>query len=185
MNRRRLLQGGAGMLALAAGSGSFPRLARAAGLSLPEGTLAEQVLEALPGKVPLIKKTYRPPNYETPVSYFNEEFTPNGAFFVRYHLADIPKVDVATWKFAVGGPAAQSPAEYTLDDLKNGFEKVEIAAVNQCSGNRRGFSTPHVPGVEWGPGAMGNARWAGVRLKALLDKVGLAKEAIEVALDGA
>jgi DMSO/TMAO reductase YedYZ molybdopterin-dependent catalytic subunit len=185
MNRRRLLQGGAGMLALAAGSGSFPRLARAAGLSLPEGTLAEQVLEALPGKVPLIKKTYRPPNYETPVSYFNEEFTPNGAFFVRYHLADIPKVDATSWKFSVGGPAAQSPAEYTLDDLKNGFEKVEIAAVNQCSGNRRGFSTPHVPGVEWGSGAMGNARWAGARLKDILDKVGVAKEAIEVALDGA
>ena len=56
------------MLALAGGTGWLPRLARAAGLALPEGTVAEQVLEALPGKLPLIKKTYRPPNYETPIS---------------------------------------------------------------------------------------------------------------------
>jgi DMSO/TMAO reductase YedYZ molybdopterin-dependent catalytic subunit len=170
---------------LAGGSGWLPRLARAAELSLPAGTSAEQVLEALPGKVALIKKTYRPPNYETPVSYFNEDYTPNDAFFVRYHLSDIPEVDAATWKLAVGGPGAQSPAEFTLDQLKTEFEKVEIAAVNQCSGNRRGFSTPHVPGVEWGPGAMGNAKWAGARLKDLLDKVGLAKETIEIGLNGA
>ena len=47
----------------------------------------EQVLYALPGKVPLIKKTYRPPNFETPIEYFRTPITPNNAFFVRYHLA--------------------------------------------------------------------------------------------------
>jgi hypothetical protein len=62
---------------------------------------------------------------------------------------------------------------------------VEVVAVNQCSGNRRGLFQPHVPGVEWGYGAMGCARWKGVRLKDILDKVGLKKEAIEVVLDGA
>src|SRR6266498_3848266 len=79
-------------------------------LSLLSGAVAEQLLEALHGKLPLIKKTYRPPNYETPISYFNEEFTPNNAFFVRYHLADIPEVDAAAWKVRVGGPAVQNPA---------------------------------------------------------------------------
>ena len=88
MDRRQILKGSAGALALAAGPALLPRLARGAALSLPEGTATEQMLEALPGKVPLIKKTYRPPNYETPISYFNEEFTPNNAFFVRYHLSE-------------------------------------------------------------------------------------------------
>ena len=185
MKRRQILSGGAGMLTLAGAAGSLPRLARAAGLSLPAGTAGEQALEALPGKVPLIRKSYRPPNYETPLKYFNQAFTPNDAFFVRYHLSDIPEVDAASWKLAIGGPGAATPAEFTLDQLKTGFEKVEIAAVNQCSGNRRGYSTPHVPGVEWGPGAMGNAKWAGVRLKDLLDKVGLGKETIEIAFEGA
>ena len=62
---------------------------------------------------------------------------------------------------------------------------VEVVAVNQCSGNRRGLFQPHVAGVEWGYGAMGCARWKGARLKDVLDKVGLKKEAIEIVFDGA
>ena len=62
---------------------------------------------------------------------------------------------------------------------------VEVVAVNQCSGNRRGLSKPHVAGVEWGYGAMGCARWKGARLKDVLDKVGLKKEAIEIVFNGA
>jgi len=66
-----------------------PSLLSTAAKELPEGILEAHTLEALPGKKPLIKKTYRPPNYETPVKYFNEMFTPNDAFFVRYHLSVI------------------------------------------------------------------------------------------------
>ena len=62
---------------------------------------------------------------------------------------------------------------------------VEVTAVNQCSGNRRGLSKPHVAGVEWGYGAMGCARWKGARLKDILDKVGVKTEAIEIGLNGA
>jgi DMSO/TMAO reductase YedYZ molybdopterin-dependent catalytic subunit len=152
---------------------------------LPEGARAEAVLEALPGKTQLIKLTYRPPNYETPLHYFNELFTPNEAFFVRYHLSDIPEVDPAKWRLAVGGDAAARPFELTLDQLKRDFPPVEVVAVCQCSGNRRGLVQPHVAGVEWGYGAMGNARWKGARLKDLLDRAGLGKEAIEIAFDGA
>jgi len=77
------MKGGAGMVAFAQGTSWMHPLAMAAQLSLPAGTVAEQVLEALPGKVPLIKKTYRPPNYETPISFFNDTYTPNNAFFIR------------------------------------------------------------------------------------------------------
>ena len=63
---------------------------------LPEGVYDTAILDALPGKKPLIKLTYRPPNYETPLSHFTSEFTPNDAFFVRYHLAGIPEeIDAA------------------------------------------------------------------------------------------
>lgn len=184
MDRRTVLKASAGLLALAGTAPWLPMAARAAQFNLPEGA-AGFPLEALPGKVPLIKKTYRPPNYETPISYFGEEFTPNDAFFVRYHLADIPEgIDAATWKIEIAGAGAATPISVSLADLK-AMEKVEIAAVNQCSGNRRGFSTPHVPGVEWGFGAMGNANWGGVRLRDLLEKAGVAEQTIEVAFDGA
>jgi DMSO/TMAO reductase YedYZ molybdopterin-dependent catalytic subunit len=194
LSRRQVLKrapGGALVLG-AAGFGAgllLPRLSWATGApvtpGVPAGTAASALLEALPGKRPLIKLSYRPPNYETPLEYFNQPLTPNDAFFVRYHLADIPEVDVKSWKLSVGGDAAERAAEYTLDDLQKGFEQVEVVAVNQCSGNRRGLSQPHVQGIEWGYGAMGNARWKGVRLKDVLDKAGLKKEAIEVAFNGA
>jgi DMSO/TMAO reductase YedYZ molybdopterin-dependent catalytic subunit len=170
----------------AAGSGILTldwRRALAAGL--PPGAIEAGALEALPGKVPLIKRSLRPPNFETPVDMFDSTITPNRAFFVRWHLADIPEVNAATWRLRVGGAAATTPAEYSLDELKRSFEQVEVVAVCQCSGNRRGLSDPHVPGVEWGYGAMGNARWKGVRLRDVLNKAGVKKEAVEIAFDGA
>ena len=152
--------------------------------ALPEGTRTEAILDALPGKKPLIKLSYRPPNYETPIEYFRTDITPNDAFFVRYHLSDIPQVDAKTWKLSVAGEGANDAIQLGLDDLKQ-FTPVEVVALCQCSGNRRGLMQPHVPGVEWGYGAMGCARWKGVRLKDLLDKVGLKKETVEIVLDGA
>lgn len=188
--RRRILKGIGGALALSA-PGLVPRLTAAAGIAeatsgLPRGVYDTAVLDSLPGKKPLIKLSYRPPNYETPVSYFCSAITPNDAFFVRYHLAGIPsQIDVRSWKLRVGGDAAATTFELTLDDLKQGFDQVEITAVCQCSGNRRGLSDPHVPGVQWGLGAMGSAVWKGVRLKDVLAKAGLHKEAVEVVLNGA
>jgi DMSO/TMAO reductase YedYZ molybdopterin-dependent catalytic subunit len=153
---------------------------------LPTGVYDTAILDALPGKKPLIKLSYRPPNYETPVAYFRDAITPNDAFFVRYHLTGIPdEIDPKTWRLKIGGEAAASPFELALEELRSGFEQVEITAVCQCSGNRRGLSQPHVAGVEWGVGAMGNAVWRGVRLKDVLAKAGLRKEALELVLNGA
>src|SRR5215831_14374905 len=102
--------------------------------ALPEGLRGSAVLDALPGKKPLIKLTYRPPNYETPIEYFRSAITPNDAFFVRYHLSNIPEVDAKTWKVVVGGEGVNGQAEFTLDDLKR-LPAAELVAVNLCSGN--------------------------------------------------
>jgi DMSO/TMAO reductase YedYZ molybdopterin-dependent catalytic subunit len=188
LNRRHFLGGSAAAGAALAGGLPPFAAARAAqpdlAAGLPAGVRASAVLDALPGKKPLIKLSYRPPNYETPVEYFREAITPNDAFFVRYHLAVIPEIDVKTWKISVGGDGANGQAELTLQDLQ-AMPATEVVAVNQCSGNRRGLFQPHVPGVEWGYGAMGCARWKGARLKDVLDKVGLKKEAVEILFDGA
>ena len=182
LRRRLVVAGGAGLatslLARAAG-------AQGASVELPIVN-GHRDLVAFPEKRPLIVITTRPPQLETPFSVFNEGvITPNDAFFVRYHLSDIPEVDAAKWQLKVGGDAAERPVTLSLDELKRGFEPVELAAVCQCAGNRRGLSEPHVPGVEWGYGAMGNAKWKGARLKDVLAKAGVKKEAIEVAFDGA
>jgi len=151
---------------------------------LPEGAAA--TLDSLPGKVPLIKRTYRPPNFETPIEYLRDPITRNDAFFVRYHLSGIPqKIDAKAWRLKVGGDGAGRAAQFDLAGLRKEFERVEIVAVCQCSGNRRGMFQPHVQGVEWGVGAMGNARWTGIRLRDLLNKVGVNKDTVEIAFDGA
>ena len=189
--RRRLIAGAASagvLAALGAGRAAAAAVGSAAALGyeeIPDGALAEQMLYALPGKVPLIKKTYRPPNFETPPQYFRSVITPNNAFFVRWHLAGIPEVNAKTWTLSVGGESAERSASYTLAQLRKEFSQIEITAVCQCSGNRRGLFEPHVAGVEWGVGAMGNAVWRGVRLKDLLAKAGLKASAIEVVFDGA
>jgi DMSO/TMAO reductase YedYZ molybdopterin-dependent catalytic subunit len=143
------------------------------------------VLEALPGKRPLIKRTYRPPNYETPLELFREPLTPNDAFYVRWHGAVIPEVERDTWTLTIGGPAVAKPQQFTYAELVKRFELAEVVAVNQCSGNRRGLFAPHVPGVQWGYGAMGLARWRGVRLGKVLEACGLKPTALEVVANGA
>lgn len=145
----------------------------------------EDMLIALPGKKPLIKRSFRPPNFETPLADLRRPFTANDAFFVRYHLAVIPEVEPRTWRLRVGGASIARPLEFSLDDLKRGFERVALPAINQCSGNRRGFFNPRVPGVQWGNGAMGHATWSGVRLRDVLRKCGLQADALEAVLDGA
>jgi sulfite dehydrogenase (cytochrome) subunit A len=145
----------------------------------------DEILAALPGKKPLVQRAFRPPNFETPLADLAPLYTDNALFFVRYHLPVIPRLDVASWRLQVGGPSAQRQLALTLRELKAGFPQVSLAAVNQCSGNRRGLFSPRVPGVQWGSGAMGNALWTGVRLRDVLHKAGVAADALEVVFNGA
>lgn len=184
------MTGAVSVVALAAGSGRR-HAALAAGEApvfapaLPQGVKDNATLEALPGKAPLIKLAYRPPNYETPLSYFDKPITPNEAFFVRYHHPGIPEnIDAETWRLAIGGEGVAKPFQLSLGELQ-AMPAVEIVAVLQCAGNRRGLVEPHVPGVQWGYGGMGAAKWTGVRLKDVLDRAGLNKETIEIVFDGA
>jgi DMSO/TMAO reductase YedYZ molybdopterin-dependent catalytic subunit len=126
-----------------------------------------------PQKVPLILLTDRPVQLETPRHYFRAAFTPNEAFYVRWHLAGIPnRVDLNQWKLQVEGNVKKSLG-LSLADLTEKFKPVSVAAVNQCSGNSRSRLQPRVPGAQWGNGAMGNALWTGVRLRELLEMAGV------------
>ncbi len=180
MDRRRFL----GDVSSVVAAGLLPGVSALASQDgLPAGAVASAVLDALPGKRPLIKRSFRPPNYETPLASLHELYTPNDAFYVRWHMG-VPDVAAASWRLRVAGPAALSAREFSLDELMR-LPRHEVAAINQCSGNRRGLFQPHVTGVQWGYGAMGNARWAGARLKDVLEAAGIAPRAVEVAADGA
>src|SRR6478672_5566605 len=172
------------MGAVALGTSGFSVAAYAADqIQLPFGN-GERALVKYPQKRPLIQMTTRPPQLETPFSVFDEGvITPNDAFFVRYHLANIPlDIDPETFSVEIKG-TVDKPLKLSLADIKK-LPAIEIVAVNQCSGNSRGFFTPRVAGGQLANGAMGNARWKGVPLKTVLDKAGVQASAKQVTFGG-
>ena len=184
--RRSLLAGGVGAFATA-GLGSFGRAAFAQGATteLPFVN-GKRTLVAFPEKRPLIVLTTRPPQLETPFEIFNDGIvTPNDAFFVRYHNAGLPaSIDGDKHVIKIGGNAAGKPYELSMSELKTKFKTIEYLAVNQCSGNSRGFFNPRVTGGQLGNGAMGNARWVGVALKDVLARAEPKDGARQVTFNG-
>jgi len=187
LNRREFLHA-AGLVGLSGLVGSRPwRTSAEESVTLPFDN-GERPLVAYPQKRPLLRITTRPPQLETPFSVFNEGIlTPNDAFFVRYHLTLSPPQMEALgpekFRVQITGKV-NAPLLLSVAELKSQFEPVEVVAVNQCSGNSRGFSQPRVPGGQMGHGAMGNARWRGVRLKDVLNRAGVAAGARQVTFNG-
>ena len=158
--------------------------AAAHSIDLGFGNGKRETTGAFPGKREMILQRSRAPLLETPMAVFDGDvFTPNDRFFVRWHYADIPtEVDVAAFRLHVTGAVRRSLA-IPLDRLLR-LPRVSLPAVNQCSGNSRGFFGPRVPGAQWGDGAMGNALWEGVRLRDVLDLAGVAPGAVAVRFSG-
>ncbi|CAA2136757.1 molybdopterin-dependent oxidoreductase [Hyphomicrobium sp. ghe19] len=183
LDRRHIIKGAGGLAAALTSGYLGARRAVAESVTLPFDN-GERPLVAYPQKRPLIRLTERPPQLETPFSVFDEgAITSNDAFFVRYHLGDIPlSIDTDTFRLEVGGKV-DSPLSLSLRDIK-ATTPTEIVAVNQCSGNSRGLFNPRMGGGQLANGAMGNARWVGVSLKSVLDKAGVRPEAKQVVFDG-
>ena len=180
ISRRRFL----GALGAVGGLVAGPEWLGASRADAADPILSGRPLVRYPEKTDLILLTSRPPQLETPMRYFDRAITPNEAFFVRYHVFPVPtSVDLATWRLRVGG-RVDRPLELSLDDLKTRFPKTAVTAVNQCSGNSRGRFVPRVLGGQWGDGAMGNAVWAGARLRDVLAAAGIRQGAVQVTFDG-
>lgn len=186
------------------GLGAFGLVAGNLGLRAANASISGQAIEPLPAftgpegnpfwnavgpyvtypqKAPLIRLTDRPVQLETPRHYFRDAFTPNEAFFVRYHLpGEVNRVDMSQWRLLLEGHV-DTPLSLSYADLL-AQEPQELPAVMQCSGNSRSFFQPRVSGGQWGNGAVANARWTGVSLRALLDKAGIRKGAVSLQFQG-
>ncbi len=133
-------------------------------------------------KMNMIVRSIRPEDLEMPLDGFRMAITPIERFYVRTHVY-VPKVNPATWKLTVDGEV-NSPLALTLDDLKK-LPRVDLVAVLECAGNGRAFYTPHLPGVQWQYGAVGCAKWTGVRLADVLKRAGIKASAKQLLMDGA
>jgi len=139
---------------------------------------------AFPEKRPLITYSDRPPLLESPRSTFTKGITPNDEFFVRWHLPDIPThIDPDAYTIKIDG-LVENDLTISLRELKRDFEQVEVTAVLQCGGNSRSAFKPVAGGIQWGSGAMGCAKWKGVRLSDVLKRAGLTKDAKFIGFNG-
>jgi sulfite oxidase len=136
----------------------------------------------VPGKDGMIVRSFRFLDLETPVEFMTDWITPVDRFFVRNHMFEPAKFDVGTWKLTISGEV-EKPYTVTLADL----EKIPMHSVTntlECAGNGRSLQNPTVPGIQWGKGAVGNARFSGPSLKTLLEKAGLKDTARHVQFRG-
>ena len=124
----------------------------------------------------------RPQDYEMGLDGFLEYLTPIDRFYVRSHHYT-PTVDAAKFQLDVAGTVAK-PLTLSLDELKK-MPKAELVSVCECAGNGRSLYEPTVPGLQWEHGAVGNARWGGVRLRDVLTRAGVQPAAKFVLFDGA
>ncbi|MGW1360226.1 sulfite oxidase [Streptomyces chartreusis] len=114
--------------------------------------------------------------------------TPNELFFVRNHTST-PVLDAHDWRLRLwgsglrGAPGEDRPVEFGYDDLR-ALPAVTRTAFVECAGNGRShYSTQQgetVTGTAWTLGAIGVARWRGVRLADVLRRAGLSPYAVDV-----
>ncbi|MGA8537922.1 MAG: molybdopterin-dependent oxidoreductase, partial [Terriglobales bacterium] len=137
---------------------------------------------AIPGKDGMIVRSARFFDLETPVEFMTSWITPVNHFFVRNHMFEPAPIDAKTWKLSITGEVAQ-PLTFTLADLEKLFLH-SVVNTMECAGNGRSLQNPKVPGIQWGKGAVGNARFSGPSLKTLLEKAGVKDTAKHVQCRG-
>jgi len=130
----------------------------------------------------LIVRENQPPNLESPFELLDGLLTPNHLFYVRNHFP-VPQIDGRTHQLHVTG-AVRNPFTIAYGELR-AMRSETRAATLECAGNGRVFLMPPVEGVQWQSGAVGTAEWTGVPLSALLDRVGVDEQAIEIVFEGA
>ena len=133
-------------------------------------------------KLDMLVRSVRPEDLEMPLSGFSDYITPIEHFFVRTHVY-APKVDLNSWRLRVEGEV-ETPLTLGMEDVKK-LPQLEQVSVVECAGNGRGLYEPPVPGLQWVTGAVGNARWRGVRLADVLKRAGVKASAKEIVFDGA
>jgi sulfite oxidase len=150
---------------------------------LPVGLMSEE--GPLPGKHPdMIVLNDRPWNIETPVHLLDDKVTPADKMFVRNNGLPPVSVDSKTWTLTIDGESVSSPKTYSLEELKKKFKHYSYNLVLECGGNTRKEFFPPPPGNQWGYGAVSCGTWTGVRLKDILNDVGIGSDAVYIGYYG-
>lgn len=155
---------------------------------VPIGLSQEVSPNGLPGKHPdLIILGDRPINAETPVHLLKDDITPSDLMFVRNNgiQPERSEINASTWRLTIDGESAARSVSFTINELKDQFEKVSLRLTLECGGNGRSEFNPPASGNQWTYGAVACTQWEGVRLKDILNHVGIKNDAVYIGYHGA
>lgn len=184
-DRRGFLKG-AGLATMGAVVGAGIPFSRTMPTGLiPEALAQDKKAFVIEGKEGMTVHNDRPVNAETPAHLLDPDLTPIKHFFVRNNgLVPDKAANPNAWSITIDGEV-NTPLKITLGDLKKQFANVTMQSQLECAGNGRAGFNPPARGNQWTVGAVGNARWTGVRMADVLKKAGLKSSAVYTGHEGA
>ncbi len=187
VTRRGFLKG-SGLVAMSAAVGaSIPFAHLMPGGLIPAALAQSDTPFTIPGKEGLVVLNDRPVNAETPAHLLDDRITPAKRLFVRNNgvppVAD--NIEVDPWELTIGGESVEQEVTISVADLKAKFEHHTYQLQLECGGNGRSEFVPPASGNQWTTGAIGCPQWTGVRLRDVLEHVGIRDDAVYVAYYGA
>ena len=127
----------------------------------------------------------KPINAETPAHLLDPKVTPADVHFVRNNGIPPQNFDLENWKLTIEGESVNAPKSYTLKELQSKFKQYTYQLTIECGGNGRKEFNPPAKGNQWDVGAIGCSQWTGVRLKDILNDVGVKSDAVYIGYYGA
>jgi len=172
-------------------------MAATIGMQIPFGDLLPEGMQpvglanaaegmAIEGKIPeMIVLNNKPLNAEPPPHFLEDNVTPYKKMFVRNNGIPPVNVDAATWQLTIDGESAKRSVSLSIADLKKKFKTYTYQVQLECGGNGRAEFNPPAKGNQWRVGAVSCAEWTGVRLRDVLEHVGLKDDAVYIGYYGA
>ena len=122
----------------------------------------------------------KPWNIESQAHLLDEKITSNKYMFIRNNGIIPENIDINNWTVTFDGESVRQAKTYSLQDLKTKFKQYSYQLTLECGGNGRFEFDPPAKGNQWTVGAVSCAMWTGVRLKDVLEDVGLKTDAVYI-----
>ncbi|TDN79491.1 sulfite dehydrogenase (cytochrome) subunit SorA apoprotein [Salegentibacter sp. 24] len=126
----------------------------------------------------------KPWNMEAIAHLLDDKVTPNPYIFVRNNGKVPEDIDEKEWTLTFDGESVKEEKTFTLDELKSKFKHHTYQLTLECGGNGRKEFYPPAKGNQWDIGAVFCASWTGVRLRDVLEAVGIKNDAVYIGYHG-
>jgi DMSO/TMAO reductase YedYZ molybdopterin-dependent catalytic subunit len=126
----------------------------------------------------------KPWNMEAVAHLLDDKVTPNPYIFIRNNGQVPEDINVKEWTITFDGESVKEKKIFTLEELKSKFKHHTYQLTLECGGNGRKEFDPPAKGNQWDIGAVYCANWTGVRLRDVLEAVGIKSDAVYIGYHG-